>query len=56
MITIRTEIEGSRVSIEIRDEGVGIRDIAQARQTLIHVETGTGTIRYGLYHHGKFHG
>ena len=34
MIIIRTEIEGSRVSIEIRDEGVGICDIAQARQPL----------------------
>jgi len=32
IITIRTEIEGSRVFIEIRDEGVGIRDIDQARQ------------------------
>jgi stage II sporulation protein AB (anti-sigma F factor) len=34
IITIRTEIEGSRVFIEIRDEGVGIRDIDQARQPL----------------------
>ncbi|MDN4594131.1 anti-sigma F factor [Polycladomyces subterraneus] len=34
IITIRTEIEGSKVSIVIEDRGVGIPDIHQARQPL----------------------
>ncbi|PTX50874.1 stage II sporulation protein AB (anti-sigma F factor) [Melghirimyces profundicolus] len=34
VITIRTEIEGDRVSIVIEDEGVGIRNIEEARQPL----------------------
>ncbi|MBA4495693.1 anti-sigma F factor [Paenactinomyces guangxiensis] len=34
MIYIRTEIEGSRVSITISDQGVGIPDVNEARQPL----------------------
>ncbi|QKG84267.1 anti-sigma F factor [Kroppenstedtia pulmonis] len=34
VITIRTEIEGQRVRIVIRDEGVGIADVNEARQPL----------------------
>ncbi|SEN20595.1 anti-sigma F factor [Lihuaxuella thermophila] len=34
MIYIRVEIEGSRVSITISDQGVGIPDINEARQPL----------------------
>jgi stage II sporulation protein AB (anti-sigma F factor) len=34
MVTIRTEIIGNKVSIQIQDQGVGIRDIQEARQPL----------------------
>ncbi|GGE10839.1 anti-sigma F factor [Marinithermofilum abyssi] len=34
VITIRTEIDGSRISITIQDQGKGIQDIEQARQPL----------------------
>jgi stage II sporulation protein AB (anti-sigma F factor) len=33
-IYIRTEIEDSRVSIQITDEGIGIQDIEKAKQAL----------------------
>lgn len=34
MITIRTEIEGNNVYIEIQDQGLGISDIEKAREPL----------------------
>jgi stage II sporulation protein AB (anti-sigma F factor) len=34
IIYIRTEIEDSRVSIQVSDEGIGIQNIGQARQAL----------------------
>ncbi|MFC4078159.1 anti-sigma F factor [Salinithrix halophila] len=34
IITIRTEIEGQKVSIEISDRGLGIDDVEEARQPL----------------------
>ncbi|MFD1427823.1 stage II sporulation protein AB (anti-sigma F factor) [Kroppenstedtia sanguinis] len=33
-ITIRTEIDGSRISIQIEDQGVGMADVDRARQPL----------------------
>ncbi|OYD09775.1 anti-sigma F factor [Paludifilum halophilum] len=34
VITIRTEVEGHKVSITIEDDGVGIDDVEEARQPL----------------------
>lgn len=34
IVTIRAEIEGNRLRIQVSDEGVGIEDIEQARQPL----------------------
>ena len=55
-ITIRTEIDGNRISIQIEDQGVGIADVDKARLPLFHLQAGTGTFRDGLHYHGKFYG
>ena len=40
----------------IRDEGIGIADVDEARQPLYTTKPELRTIRNGLYHYGKFYG
>ena len=44
-----------RLEIAVKDHGVGIADVAQAR-TPMYTTGGGGAQRHGLYHHGELYG
>lgn len=56
IVYIEVLLDEDTVKLTIRDKGVGISDLNEARRTSLHFKAGARKVRDGLYDYGEFYG